>query len=435
MSIMKNYYLSLLSLIACYSFFCQSMIAQEDFQLEIESIDIYGLPSLHSYAHAHWDNKWLILGGQTSEDWEFSHANLEIYVVDPIENQIWTMPSEYLYDQVKSIEQLTSCFSQFYQEGNQLYMLGGYGYSPEIEGYYAFPHLTILNVEEVISHIIAQEYKIAATYFTQIEDDQFSVMDGLLTKIENTFYLIGGIEFYGFFDEEDPSYMKMPRKEVLSFKLHKQKGNQYTIESIGNIDYTAEFEELFSTSVPQIFKNEKEGFSIISNEEVDGEEYTSWMDVFKVGYSKSWQRNKKMPHYHSTIIPLYDKREKVMHTLFLNGCSDFSCSEDEVYGSLEKIDSLFIFSQSEKASIMKEKAIMPYTSYGKDAQFILNDNTPQYKNGVIKLHKLPKGKTHVGYIFGGSSTANPMINNDGSLIAISNSQLFKVSIIKQGEHL
>ena len=435
MSIIRNYYLSLLLFIGFYSFSCVAIIAQEDFQIEIEAIDIYGLPSLHSYAHAQWDNKWLILGGQTSEDWEFSHANLEIYVVDPIENKIWTMPSEYLYGQVKSIEQLTSCFSQFYQEGNQLYMLGGYGYSSEIEGYYAFPHLTILNVQEVISHIIAKEYEIAATYFTQIEDDRFSVMDGLLTKIEHTFYLIGGIEFYGFFDEENPSYTKMPRKEILSFQIHKEKGNQYSIESIGSIDYTAEFEELFSTSVPQIYKNEKEGFSIISNEDVDGEEYTSWMDIFKVGYAKSWKRDKKIPHYHSTIIPLYDNKEKVMHTLFLNGCSDFSWSEDEVYDTIAGIDSLFIFSQSEKTIIMKEKAIMPYTSYGKDAQFIANDNIPQYRNGVIKLHKLPKGKTQIGFIFGGSSTANPMINNDGSLIAISSSQLFKVSIIKKDFNL
>lgn len=37
--------------------------AQKKFTLQIEAVNIYALPSLHSYAHAQYDGKWLILGG------------------------------------------------------------------------------------------------------------------------------------------------------------------------------------------------------------------------------------------------------------------------------------------------------------------------------------------------------------------------------------
>jgi len=390
------------------------------------------MPSLHSYAHAQWDGKWLILGGQTSEDWEYSHANLEIYVVDPAAKQIWTMPSEYLQGVVQSVEQLTSCFAQFYQEDDYLYMLGGYGYSSEIEGYYAFPYLSIINVKEVIQRVIEKDYSAAARYFQQVEDDQFSVMDGLLTKIENTFYLAGGIQFYGFFDEENPSFEKMPRQEVISFQITKSKEGLYETQHIGSLDYRDEFLDIFSTPIPQISWNETEGLSILSNEELDGEEFVNWMDVFQIGYASSWQRSNKLPHYHSTMIPLYDRKERTMHTLFLNGCTEYFCEEDEIMG-LEKVDSMTVFSKSRESSSFNTESITPYYDNGKDAQFILNSEIPHYSNGVIKYHKLPEGKTPIGYIFGGASNTNPMIFEDGRFLALSSSQLFKVFLIKKSD--
>lgn len=428
---MTNSIIKISSLVWFVCMSISAITAQPKFKIDIEPTEVYGMPSLHSYAHAQWDGKWLILGGQTSEDWEFSHANLEIYVVDPAADQIWTMPTEYLYDQVQSVEQLTSCFAQFYQEGENLYMLGGYGYSPEIEGYYAFPYLSIINVKKVIQQVIAKDYQGAARYFRQLEDERFSVMDGMLTKIDNTFYLVGGIEFYGFFDEEDPSFKKQPRQEVISFQISQNREGLYEMNQIGSLDYTDEFLEIFSTPIPQIFWDESEGFSIITNEEIDGEEYVNWMDIFQVGYASSWQRTSKLAHYHSTTIPIFDRKERTMHTLFLNGCTEYLCEEEEITMGLETVDSMTVFSQSQWNSTITEESIAPYYNHAKDAQFILNREIPHYKNGVIKYHKLPEGKTHIGYIYGGASNANPMIFEDGSLLATSSSQLFKVYLMKE----
>lgn len=406
--------------------------AQDNFTLQIEAANIYALPPLHSYAHAQYDGKWLILGGQTSEDEDFAHANLDILVVDPAENKVWRMPSEELYQKIPSVEQLTSCYVQYYQEEGKFYLLGGYGYSPEFEGYLTFPYMTVIDLKGAIESIINNDFADAGRYFHQVQDDYFGVMEGMLTKVKNDFYLVGGIEFYGFFDEEDPSFDKVPRRDILKFQLNKNREGIYEVKHTGNFDYSEEFDEMIPTYVPQIFPDGKEGLSIFSNEALDGQNYASWLDYFDVGHTISWQRKAKIPHYHSTIIPIFDKKSRLMHTIFLGGCDDFLCDSEDVYGALPEIDSLMQFTQKEYVpNELVKKKIEPFTNFGRDAKFLLDEQIPKYKNGVIKLNKLPMGKTQIGYIYGGASSVNPMIFQNGDILALATNQVFKVFLTKK----
>ena len=417
-------------LIGCFALLGTS-IAQENFTLQIEAVNIYTLPPLHSYAHAQYDGKWLILGGQTSEDEEFSHANLEIIVVDPAENKVWMMPSEELYGKIPSVEQLTSCYAQYYQEDGQFYLLGGYGYSSEYEGYLTFPYMTVIDLKGTIESIIAHDFAAAGRYFHQVQDDYFGVMEGFLTKSKNDFYLVGGIEFYGFFDEEHPIFQKTPRRDILKFKLTRNREGIYEVKHTGSFNYSEDFDEIMPTYAPQVFPDGKEGFSIFSNEALEGQNFASWLDYFAPGHSISWQRNAKIPHYHSTIIPIFDKKSRLMHTIFLGGCDDFLCDSEDVYGTLPTIDSAFHFTQKDYLpNDLVQKKIKPFTNFGRDAKFLLNDQIPKYKNGVIRLNKLPVGKTQIGYIYGGASAVNPMIFQNGDILALATNQVFKVYLTK-----
>ena len=405
--------------------------AQEDFTLQIEAANIYALPPLHSYAHAQYDGKWLILGGQTSEDEESAHANLEIIVVDPAENKVWTMPSEELYGKIPSVEQLTSCYAQYHQEDGQFYLLGGYGYSPAHEGYLTFPYMTVIDLKGAIESIIAHDFAKAGRYFHQVQDDYFGVMEGFLTKVKKEFYLVGGIEFYGFFNEENPTFSKVPRRDILKFQLEKNREGILEVKHIDNFNYSEDFDEIMPTYVPQVFPNGKEGFSIFSNEALEGQNFASWLDYFDPGHSVSWQRNAKIPHYHSTIIPIFDKKSRLMHTIFLGGCNDFLCDTEDVYGAMPEIDSMMQFTQKDfSPNELLQKKIEPFTNFGRDAKFLLNEQIPKYKNGVIKLNKLPEGKTQIGYIFGGASSVNPMIFQNGDILALATNQVFKVYLTK-----
>lgn len=410
----------------------QTMLAQEEFSLQVEPAEIYALPPLHSYAHAQYNGKWLILGGQTSEDEDFAHANLEIIVVDPEANKVWMMPSEELFYDVPEVEQLTTCYAQYYQENDKFYLLGGYGYSSKMGGYRTFPYLTVIDLKGTIENIIAERYDQVGQYIRQVEDEYFGVMEGFLTKVKDEFYLIGGVEFYGFFDEENPYFSKVPKRDILTFELNKDRMGNYKVKHTGNFAYSEQFDEILPTYAPQVFPDGKEGISIFSNAAKKGPDFASWMDVFGVGYAVSWQRNKKIPHYHSTVIPIYDKKAKLMHTIFLGGCDDYLCDTEDIYGALTPLDSVVQFTQVDnRPNEIVQKKIEPFVNYGRDAKFLMDEKLPKYKNGVIKLNSLKAEKNFIGYIFGGASSVNPMIFQNGDILSLATNQVFKVYLRKE----
>ena len=78
---------------------------------------------------------------------------------------------------------------EFYQEGNYLYCLGGYGFSPTINDHTTYDQLIAIKVDEVIDAIISGQD--LTPYFRQITDTEFQVTGGRLKKIDDTFYLLG----------------------------------------------------------------------------------------------------------------------------------------------------------------------------------------------------------------------------------------------------
>ena len=84
---------ALFSLLLLYNF---NITAQSPFEyaVHIDSIQIPGLPGLHSYAFAEHDGKWLIIGGRTDglhprqpfASFPEADNNTDVYVID-IENK------------------------------------------------------------------------------------------------------------------------------------------------------------------------------------------------------------------------------------------------------------------------------------------------------------------------------------------------------------
>jgi hypothetical protein len=98
------------------------------------------LPTLHSFAKAQWDGKWLLLGGRTNGLHGFTHSGLanfppafqnrEIWVIDPVQRQAWHRSLEDSASGLtrEQIDSLSVTNNQFYQTGEQLYLSGGYGF-------------------------------------------------------------------------------------------------------------------------------------------------------------------------------------------------------------------------------------------------------------------------------------------------------------------
>jgi hypothetical protein len=92
-------------------------------------------------------------------------------------------------------EQLQSTNMNFYQDGDALYIIGGYAFSATENDHKTFNSLTAIDVPNLIDAVVNGTS--ISSYFKQISNDVFAITGGQLAKIGATFYLIGGHRFDG----------------------------------------------------------------------------------------------------------------------------------------------------------------------------------------------------------------------------------------------
>ena len=115
----------------------QSLIAQTtfDYNVVLNPVSVSGLPGLHSYAFGQHNGKWLIIGGrkdgvharQPFNSFPGAQNNTDISVVDIATQQSWSASVNSLPVGIK--EQLQSTNMNFYQDGDALFIIGGYAYA------------------------------------------------------------------------------------------------------------------------------------------------------------------------------------------------------------------------------------------------------------------------------------------------------------------
>jgi len=144
-----------------------------DYTLELNPVNISGLPGLHSYAFAQSNGKWLVIGGrkdglharQPFNSFPSAQNNTDIYVIDINTQQYWFTSISSLPTGIK--EQLQSTNINFYQDSDTLYLIGGYAFSATENDHVTFPNLTTLVVSDVVDAIINASP--IAPYFKQYQ--------------------------------------------------------------------------------------------------------------------------------------------------------------------------------------------------------------------------------------------------------------------------
>ena len=115
--------------------------AQQPFAVTIADEPITAMPGIHSFAFAESNGKWLFIGGRknglhgflTPFAFETQYANDSITVVDPVANVNWAASTASLPDSIR--EPITSTNMEYHQEGNTLYMVGGYGWKTSVNNF------------------------------------------------------------------------------------------------------------------------------------------------------------------------------------------------------------------------------------------------------------------------------------------------------------
>jgi hypothetical protein len=392
------------------------------FTLELKPLMIEGLPGLHSFAYAQHDGKWLIIGGRTDglharqpfNSFPEKNNNATIYVVDVAKKSIYSASVDALPDDVR--DQMQSANMNFYQEGNTLYVIGGYGFSPAKKRHITYPNLTAIDVPGLITAIQKGEPVVA--YFTQITDDGFAVAGGQLGKIDHTFYLVGGHRFDGRYNPMGhPSYRQHYTNEIRRFTLEKT-SNSISFTALPAWQDEQHLRRRDFNLLPMMISGNTPAYLLSSGVFQEQEDLPFLYPVLIThkGYEPITGFRQYLSNYHSAKLSLYDKSSRQMHMLFFGGMSQHYMQDgervrDDRVPFVNTISLLTYFPDGSLTETALPVEMPCYT--GASAEFILNPALSHTESDIILLDQRKNKKMLLGYIVGGitSPSTNPFSQN------------------------
>jgi hypothetical protein len=434
---MRNTILTLIGVVWLgFAAFAQSV----PFNIYLEPLNVPGLTGLQAYAFGQHNGKWLIAGGrldglhrrQPFVAFDTAGNNDHLIVIDPITLQTWSAPVTSL--PVGISEQLSSTNMEFHQEGDFLYIVGGYGYNLATNSRISFENLTAINVPAVIDAVISGTSLIP--HFRQITDAQFAVTGGHLKKINNTFYLLGGNRFDGNYNPMgNPTYVQTYTNEIRKFNISDD-GVNISVTHLQGILDAANLHRRDYNAVSQILPDGAEGITMFSGVFQVGVDLP-FLNCVNVDSSAHFVNNtfqQYYNHYHCAVLPLYSNLNNEMHNVFFGGIAQYYDSIGILVqdNNVPFVRTIARVSRDSTGIMSEYKLPVEMPGFlGAGSEFILKHDVPHSANEVVKLDDLATDTNLVGYIYGGinSAAANIFFSNTG-IQSIADNQIFKVYVVK-----
>jgi hypothetical protein len=412
----------------------------QSFDIKVEPVSFPNLVGTQSFAFAQADGKWLIIGGrkdglhlrQPFSSFDIAGQNNLLRVIDVANQQQWTAPLTSL--SVGLQNQLSSTNMEFYQEGNTLYLLGGYGYSSTTTTRITYDKLTAIDVAEVIDAVINNTTLVP--YFRQITDAQFAVTGGHLNKIYDTYYLVGGQKFDGNYNPMgNPTYTQVYTNAIRKFQLIDD-GVNITINHLPTITDAANLHRRDYNVMPQILPNGEQGLTAFSGvfQTTADIPFLNCVNIDSSGYAVNNTFAQYYNHYHCANVPIYSESMNEMHAIFLGGIAQYYDNNGTLVqdNNVPFVKTIARVTRDASGTMTEYKFTAEMPGYlGSSSEFIQNDNLVGFENGVLKLDSLTNDTTLLGYIYGGinSTAANIFFSNTGTQSSAS-TVIYKVLLIK-----
>ena len=170
------------------------------------------VPTLHSAAAGVWLNQWVLLAGSTNglhgltgnNAFDPKYENREVWVIDPATGQSWhkslveTSSASGL--SADAVDSLSSVNTEFYQQGETLLVVGGYGYKRSVADHKTYDTLSFINLPGLVAWVkepAGLETSQAADHIQQIRDSYFQVTGGSLERLNGEYQLVMGQNYDG----------------------------------------------------------------------------------------------------------------------------------------------------------------------------------------------------------------------------------------------
>ncbi|MDX5320007.1 MAG: T9SS type A sorting domain-containing protein, partial [Bacteroidota bacterium] len=390
----------------------------QDFSVSIQGVSIENLYGVQSYAWAQHDGKWLILGGRTdglhkrqpNQSFDQAGQHNAVLVIDPVGKQFWTSSIATLPVGIR--EQLQSTNMQFYQEGEHLYLTGGYGYSITAANHITYPYITAVNVPNLIQSVIQQGA--IQGHFRQKTDSVFAVTGGYLNQLEGVYHLTGGHQFTGRYNPMGgPSYVQTYTEADRKFSIQDD-GVNWTITHYGEDKDPLAFHRRDYNVVPQIFPGEKPGLIAFSGVFQVGADLP-FLDAVLIdssGHQMSTNFSQYYQQYHCAHLPMYSSMNQKTSTLFFGGIAQYFDSA----GILVQDNAVPFVKTISKVTLDGNGTLSEYRLgvempgfLGASAEFIPQPDLPIFANEVVDYDQLQGDSVLLGYVFGGINSTQKNI--------------------------
>ncbi len=406
-----------------------------DVELSLVDFGDTALPTLHSAARATYNGQWVLVAGRTNgmhsiSSLDFtglfsfppSSQNREVWVVDPVTKQAWHRsledPSAGLTQ--AQVDTLTPSNAQSHQDGERLYLLGGYTYDRTETQFRTLNTLSAFDLPELVDWVKGGSGT-AAEHIRQTSDPALQVTGGALSEIDGRAHLVFGQNFDRAYS---PYASGVYTKQVRSFDIVDD-GSSLSIANLTTSAQNDAFRRRDLNVLPTISQGSggklEEGLVALSGVftptdgawtvpvEIDAQGQPTMADPTAADTFKQGMNN-----YTSANVGLYSAAEGAMHMLLFGGISLNSI--DRATGIVTQDDQMPYTNQMTdiirtddghytQHLLSQDFPLLTDPSgkvlrFGTNAEFFAVPGLAAYQNGVLDLDAITEPTT-IGYIFGG----------------------------------
>ncbi len=412
------------------------------FALSLDAISLPDLPGLQSYVWARDGDTWLIFGGRLDglhrrQPWasfDLDGHNRRMYAVDISSGAVWSRSVADLPPQIAA--QFSATNACFLQRGDQLFVAGGYGYSPAAQDHITHPSLSVLDLPGVIAAVKNPQQPLSA-HVRHLRDEQFAVTGGQLAELHGIFLLVGGQRFDGRYNPMGHgTFVQTYTDAVRRFRLSDQ-GGKLSVQHLSPFEDEKLFHRRDYNLMPQIRADGQAGFvaySGVFRPDFD-QPFMNIVDLDTSSWSERAGFTQYLNHYHCARLAFYQPALRSMHHVFFGGIAQFTLNAD---GSLiQDTDVPFVRTiarVSRGADGQTAEYQLPISMpqlLGAGAEFIPANGVMMAGPGILDLDAmLPRSQADsvlIGYIFGGIHSPRPNVFwvEDGTL-SKADSRIFRV---------
>ena len=441
-------------------------------------------PSLHSFVAGEHQGQWVLIGGMTNGLHGFDidrpsiaerYHNADVWVIDPATKTSWSrslIPGEansgFTNEQLLS---MTTANAQFQQQGDRLYVTGGFGDNDVIDptSRDTFDTLTAFDLPGLVDWAKGGAGT-AISHIRQINDPLFKVTGGDMYEMGDQMHLVFGQDFNQ--EYQGGAFNGDYTRQVRTFTIQDD-GTNLGFTEIQSSQPAQHFRRrdlnVFPTLQKEMDGSLTEGLTVLSGVftpsrgiwtvpvEIDAQGTPDQVDhgnhpmngngeldndptVFKQG----------MNNYHSGKLGMFSASSGDMHELLFGGIT--RQEYDPLHPNADAngfVTDDALPNTSQMSAVVRgmdgayeqhylgafpelytDEPVPQLMRFGSNAEFFIEDGIPTFDNGVIDFDALPYGETTVGYVYGGIITNAPHVFGNPTALSSASGEIFAVNVTK-----